>query len=67
MENLQQNPESPLNSPEYSFMREKLLAYSALQKTYAVKQTEVERARRAAHMCGLEFTGKKPRKENPMV
>lgn len=58
----QADPESPLNSAPYKFLREHLVEYSKLQQTYAVKQSEVERARRAAHMCGLEFTGKGERK-----
>ncbi|EPY25143.1 hypothetical protein STCU_02519 [Strigomonas culicis] len=61
-EELKHSSSSPLNGPEYSFMRDRLSDYSALQKAYAVKQTEVERARKAAQMCGLEFTGKMPRK-----
>lgn len=60
-EQLSADPESPLGKNEYNFMRERLAEYSALQLDYAVKQTEVERARKAANMCGLEFTGTKPR------
>lgn len=63
LEELKKDPNSPLSGPEYCFMRKKLATYSSLQQTYAVKQTDVERARRAANMCGLEFTGKMPRKE----
>lgn len=62
MQKLQADPEHPLSGREYHFMRERLEEYRNLQQTYAVKQTEVERARKAAHMCGLEFTGKSPRK-----
>ncbi|KAK7199620.1 hypothetical protein NESM_000007100 [Novymonas esmeraldas] len=62
MDKLRADPESGLNGPEYAFMRDRLAEYSKLQQTYAVKQTEVERARKAANMCGLEFTGKGPRK-----
>ncbi|KAG5470410.1 hypothetical protein LSCM1_01654 [Leishmania martiniquensis] len=58
MQKLQADPEHPLNGPEYAFMRDRLVEYRKLQETYAVKQTEVERARKAANMCGLEFTGK---------
>jgi hypothetical protein len=30
--------------------------YDDLLRTYSVKQTEMERAKRAARMCGLEMT-----------
>ncbi|EPY40751.1 hypothetical protein AGDE_03176 [Angomonas deanei] len=59
MEELKKNTSSPLNTGDHDYLRERLAEYSKLQKTYAVKQTEVERARKAAQMCGLEFTGKK--------
>lgn len=62
MKPLQADPAHALSGPEYGFMRERLAEYSKLQQTYAVKQTEVERARKAANMCGLEFTGKGERK-----
>jgi 5-bromo-4-chloroindolyl phosphate hydrolysis protein len=62
MRKLQADPEHALAGREYQFMRERLEEYRKLQQTYAVKQTEVERARKAANMCGLEFTGKGPRK-----
>ncbi|KAG5495308.1 hypothetical protein GH5_02963 [Leishmania sp. Ghana 2012 LV757] len=58
MQRLQADPEHPLSGPEYAFMRDRLAEYRKLQQKYAVKQTEVERARKAANMCGLEFTGK---------
>ncbi|GET91345.1 hypothetical protein, conserved [Leishmania tarentolae] len=58
MQRLQADPEHALSGPEYAFMRDRLAEYKTLQQTYAVKQTEVERARKAANMCGLEFTGK---------
>ncbi|CAJ1032176.1 hypothetical protein, conserved [Leishmania lindenbergi] len=62
MQKLQADPEHPLSGPEYAFMRDRLAEYRKLQQAYAVKQTEVERARKAANMCGLEFTGKGARK-----
>lgn len=62
MQKLQADPEHALGGREYHFMRERLEEYRNLQQTYAVKQTEVERARKAANMCGLEFTGKGARK-----
>lgn len=62
MQKLQADPEHALSGREYQFMRERLEEYRNLQQAYAVKQTEVERARKAANMCGLEFTGKGPRK-----
>lgn len=62
-EKMRTDPENPLSCSEYTYMRERLAEYSALQTTYAVKQTEVERARKAANMCGLEFTGKGERRE----
>jgi hypothetical protein len=51
------NPESTLSQPAYTFLLEKIDAYRELQAAYAVKQSEVERARKAAAMCGLEMTG----------
>lgn len=62
MQKLQSDPEHALSGREYHFMRERLEEYRNLQQTYSVKQTEVERARKAANMCGLEFTGKGARK-----
>ncbi|KPA84499.1 putative mitochondrial hypothetical protein [Leptomonas pyrrhocoris] len=62
MQKLQADPDHALNGRDYRFMRERLEEYRKLQQTYAVKQTEVERAKKAANMCGLEFTGKGPRK-----
>ncbi|KAG5496075.1 hypothetical protein JKF63_02373 [Porcisia hertigi] len=62
MQRLQADPEHALSGPEYAFMRDRLAEYRKLQQTYAVKQTEVERARKAANMCGLEFTGQRGRK-----
>eukprot|EP00796_Vickermania_ingenoplastis_P013391 gene13390-9216_t len=48
-----------LGCEEYRFLRSHLQNYRKLQACYAVKQTDVERARKAANLCGLEFTGKK--------
>lgn len=45
-----------LCSEEYKFLRKHLDTYKQLQSVYAVKQSDVERARRAAQQCGLEFT-----------
>ncbi|CCW70520.1 unnamed protein product [Phytomonas sp. Hart1] len=55
-EKLLKDPQSPLNSQEYVLMRECLTKYRTLQRIYSVKQTDIERARAAAHVCGLEFT-----------
>lgn len=53
--------EKLLGCKEYKFLRNHLTEYKRLQTCYAVKQSDVERARRAANQCGLEFTGKKGR------
>lgn len=50
-------PGNPLASPAYRFLLDKLQGYRELQSAYAVKQTEIERARKAAAVCGLEMTG----------
>ena len=48
---------STLASPAYAFLQARIDDYRGLMSQYAVKQTEVERARKAAAMCGLEMTG----------
>lgn len=59
MDRIKADSDSDTWRTEYTFMRDRLNEYAALQNAYAVKQTDVERAKRAAHMCGLEFTEKK--------
>uniref|UniRef100_A0A7S1W230 Uncharacterized protein n=1 Tax=Neobodo designis TaxID=312471 RepID=A0A7S1W230_NEODS len=49
--------DSVLAGESYSFLQSQVDAYRELQAQYAVKQTDVERARKAAAMCGLEMTG----------
>ncbi|ORC92568.1 uncharacterized protein TM35_000033210 [Trypanosoma theileri] len=61
LKELESDPECPLSGPEYKLLLEKLQHYRSLQNVYAVKQDDIERARRAAHYSGLEFTAKKPR------
>ena len=51
-----------LASPEYAFLRDAIAKAEALQKAYAVKQTEMERTRKAAAVCGLGFRERVPRK-----
>ncbi|KAH9589359.1 hypothetical protein LSM04_007366 [Trypanosoma melophagium] len=58
---MESDPECPLSGPEYKLLQEKLQHYRSLQNTYAVKQDDIERAKRAARYSGLEFTAKKPR------
>ena len=50
------NPEDVLGGKAYAYLRDQLTHYRSLQGEYAVKQTDVERARKAGNMCGLEFT-----------
>ncbi|KAG8347366.1 hypothetical protein TRVL_01801 [Trypanosoma vivax] len=62
LQELEGTPGCPLSGPDYALLRERLRHYRSLQNTYAVKQSDIERARRAAHYSGLEFTSKPPRK-----
>lgn len=48
---------NPLGSGTYAFLLARLQNYRELQSAYAVRQNDVERARKAGQMCGLEFTG----------
>ncbi len=57
-EQLRANPESALSSEAYESLMSNLAQYDELLRVYSVKQTEMERARRAARMCGLEMTAK---------
>lgn len=52
-----------LCSEEYKFLRRHIATYKRLQSAYAVKQSDVERARKVAQQCGLEFTKATKRKE----
>lgn len=60
---LEANPENPLAQPEYKMLQAKLAEYVGLQGAYAVKQTDIERTRRAANVCGLDFPEPKRREE----
>ncbi|KEG14963.1 hypothetical protein DQ04_00241050 [Trypanosoma grayi] len=62
LKELESDPECPLSGPEYVLLQEKLQHYRTLQNTYAVKQDDIERAKRAAHYSGLEFTPKTVRR-----
>jgi hypothetical protein len=53
---------STLSQQEYGHLRRFLASYKELQGHYAVKQNDIERARRAAEVCGLEMLRPKPRK-----
>lgn len=55
-EQLRKDPDSALASDSYEALMSNLKAYDELLRTYSVKQTEMERAKRAANMCGLEMT-----------
>lgn len=55
LQELMADPESPLGQLEYSVLQEKLATYASLQGEYAVKQSEMERTKRAANVCGLDF------------
>lgn len=58
---LQADPESALGSAEYQLLKVKLAKYSELQGQYAVKQSEMERTKRAANVCGLDMPEPKRR------
>ena len=53
------NPESSLSSTEYKQLLVHWEAYRGLQLEYGVKQSEMERTRRVANYCGLEFPKKR--------
>ena len=55
-EELRNDSESALASETYNALMSNLKAYDDLLRTYSVKQTEMERAKRAANLCGLEMT-----------
>lgn len=55
LQELMADTESPLSQPEYALLQEKLAAYARLQGEYAVKQSEMERTKRVANVCGLDF------------
>jgi hypothetical protein len=52
-----------LVGPEYSFLQRQLAGYKLLQNEYAVKQNDIERAKKAAEVCGLKFTDRASRKK----
>ncbi|ESL09625.1 hypothetical protein TRSC58_02652 [Trypanosoma rangeli SC58] len=62
LKELESDTECALSGKEYAILREKLQHYRGLQNRYAVKQDDIERARRAARYSGLEFTPKPVRK-----
>ncbi|CBH16641.1 uncharacterized protein TEOVI_000824800 [Trypanosoma equiperdum] len=64
-EEMKNDESCPLSGPEYALLLEKVEHYRSLQNTYAVKQSDIERAKRAAHYSGLEFTPKPPTKLTP--
>ena len=51
--------EAGLGIPEYQELMKKLDLYKSLQGAYAVKQSEMERTRRVANVCGLDIAPKK--------
>ena len=58
---MQANPESALGQAEYKHLQAKLAKYAELQGQYAVKQSEMERTKRAANVCGLDMPEPKRR------
>ncbi|RNF11380.1 hypothetical protein TraAM80_00997 [Trypanosoma rangeli] len=62
LKELESDTECALSGKEYAILREKLQHYRGLQNRYAVKQDDIERAKRAARYSGLEFTPKPARK-----
>ncbi|RNF25588.1 uncharacterized protein Tco025E_02177 [Trypanosoma conorhini] len=59
---LESDPRCALGGKEYAILCEKLQHYRGLQNRYAVKQDDIERAKRAARYSGLEFTPKHVRR-----
>ncbi|RNC43429.1 hypothetical protein TcCL_NonESM06867 [Trypanosoma cruzi] len=64
LKELESDSECTLSGKEYALLREKLQQYRSLQNKYAVKQDDIERAKRAARYSGLEFTPKPVRKNS---
>lgn len=54
---------SVLGGANFNFHMECIEQYRDLQARYAVKQSEMERTRRAANVCGLEVTKPGARKD----
>lgn len=63
MSEFESDPENPIAQAEYKILQEKLALYVELQGEYSVKQSEIERAKRAANVCGLDFPSPQRRKE----
>ncbi len=58
------NTESGLGQAEYRELLRTLDHYKTLQGAYSVKQSEMERTRRVANVCGLDI---EPKKRVPKV
>ena len=52
---------SSLSHRDFHILQEKIAFYKTLQGAYAVKQDDIERAKRAANMCGLDMLRPKDR------
>ena len=59
------DPESVLAHKDFFILQDKLTFYKTLQGEYAVKQDDIERAKRAANMCGLDMLRPKDRIATP--
>jgi hypothetical protein len=59
------DPKSVLAHNDFHILQDKLTFYKTLQGEYAVKQDDIERAKRAANMCGLDMLRPKGRVETP--
>ena len=58
---LKADPASVLAGGEYQFLQRNLAVYQKMQNEYAVKQNDIERAKKAGQVCGLEMTKRKER------
>jgi hypothetical protein len=61
------NAESPLAAPAYAALARHLEAYDDMLRKYSVKQSELERMKRAANVCGLDFLKPKARVDTSSV
>mmetsp|Transcript_76505 Transcript_76505/g.88942 ORF Transcript_76505/g.88942 Transcript_76505/m.88942 type:complete len:113 (+) Transcript_76505:74-412(+) len=61
------DPECPLSQLEYRVLLEKLAIYQDLQGEYAVKQSDIERTKRVANFCGLDFPEPRRRSASEMT
>lgn len=66
LEVLMADPECPLSQLEYKVLQEKLAMYQELQGEYSVKQSDIERTKKVANFCGLDFPEPRRRSASEM-